>query len=541
MNIFQKLRENWKSGITVALVSIPLSVSLAVASQTSPVVGIITAVWAGLIAALFGGSNFNITGPTGALSGILAAYAITHGAGSLAMVAIVAGVIILVAYLLKLERFLVFVPGSTILGFTIGVAFIISLNQLNFAFGLQGLEKHEHFIENVFESLQHFGQASLPTLGVFVIFLASLFILLRVIPRIPGAIILAPVGILLGYASVQGIIPVQLLTLGQQYPDLSPKLFLMPEFFFERSLIITSFAVALVAILETMISAKIADGMTKTKHNARKEMLGLGLANVVTGFMGGIPATAALARTSLNIKSNATHKFSAAISSISVAVISLLLLQYFVYIPLAVIAAILVFVAVRMVELHHVRHLWTYDKKNFWLALIVATVTIYEDPIVGIFFGTAISLLLFMETVSRGYFDIAMNDIHTGKVKLYSGEKLKEISKESHILVYSIKGQLLYINGQAHISRFETSLKQYYGVILRLRELHFIDIDGINALDEIIDLIQKQGKPVALSGVSDALRMRLKAELNHYTSLRKEGMIYEKTTDALRALGYAHI
>ncbi|MCX7997082.1 MAG: SulP family inorganic anion transporter [Patescibacteria group bacterium] len=541
MEILNKLRDNWKSGVTVALVSIPLSVSLAVASQTSPVVGIITAVWAGLFAALFGGSNFNIVGPTGALSGILAAYAIAHGAGSLAMLAVVAGVMILVAYAFKLERFLVFVPGSTILGFTIGVAFIITLNQLNFALGLQGLEKHEHFIENVLESLKHIGQASLPTVGVFIIFLILLFVLLRVVPRIPGAIILAPAGILLGYASVQGMVPVRLLTLGQQYPDLSAKLFLMPEFFFNRSLLITGLAVALVAILETMISAKIADGMTRTKHNARKEMLGLGLANVVTGLMGGIPATAALARTSLNIKSNATDRMSAVISSIAIAVISLVLLQYFVYIPLAVIAAILVFVAFRMVEMHQVTHLWKHDKKNFWLAMVVAAVTIYEDPIVGIFFGTAASLLLFMETLSRGYFDVVMNDINTGKNKLYSGEKLEEISKESHILAYSIKGQLLYINSKAHVSRFETNLSQYYGVVLRLRELHFIDTDGIDALDEIIGLIQKQGKPVVLSGVNSMIEARLKRELKAYPELSKKGMIYEKTIDGLRALGYEHL
>ena len=124
-NIFSKIKFNWKSGITVALVSIPLSVSLAVASQSSPVEGIITAIWAGLVASLFGGSNYNIVGPTGALSGLLAAYALMHGSSSLAMLAIMCGVFILLAYVFKLERYLFFIPASTVHGFTLGVAFII--------------------------------------------------------------------------------------------------------------------------------------------------------------------------------------------------------------------------------------------------------------------------------------------------------------------------------------------------------------------------------------------------------------------------------
>jgi SulP family sulfate permease len=141
--LFKNIQNNWKSGITVSLVSIPLSVSLAVASQTSPVIGILTAVWAGLIASIFGGSNYNIIGPTGALSGILAAYALMYGPATLAPLAIVAGIFILIAYIAKLERFLVFVPGSTVQGFTLGVAVIISLGQLNFALGLSHLPKHE--------------------------------------------------------------------------------------------------------------------------------------------------------------------------------------------------------------------------------------------------------------------------------------------------------------------------------------------------------------------------------------------------------------
>lgn len=149
--IISATKLNWKSGLTVSLVAIPLSISLAVASHASPVVGILTAIWAGLVAALMGGSNYNVVGPTGALSGILASYAILHGSETLATVALLSGVIIYLAYVFRLHKYLVFVPGSAIHGFTLGVAFIIGLGQLNFALGITGLTAHEKFIDNLLE------------------------------------------------------------------------------------------------------------------------------------------------------------------------------------------------------------------------------------------------------------------------------------------------------------------------------------------------------------------------------------------------------
>ena len=158
MSILGNMRKNWKSGITVSLVSIPLSISLAVAANSTPIMGIITAFWAGLIASIFGGSNYNIVGPTGALSGILAMFAITYGVASLPALAIMSGLIILIFFILHFERYIILIPSSVIHGFTLGVAFIIGLNQLNSALGLQGLNQHEKFIRNVMESFTHIGQ-----------------------------------------------------------------------------------------------------------------------------------------------------------------------------------------------------------------------------------------------------------------------------------------------------------------------------------------------------------------------------------------------
>ncbi len=532
----QRISQNWKAGVTVALVSVPLSISLAIASGATPMSGIITAVWAGLLAALFGGSHFNVVGPAGALSGILAAYALVHGADTLAIVALIAGIFILISWALKLERFLVFVPGSTIHGFTLSVAIIIALNQLNSALGLTGLTKHEQFILNVWESLKHIGHVSAPTFLTFALGLALLFILLRLLPKIPGAIVLAPIGILLGYLATHKVVPMSLATIGSTYPGLSASLFDLPHFVINQSIISTAVAVAFVAILETMLSAKIADGMTKTLYSERKEMFGLGLANIASGIAGGLPATGVLVRTALNVRAGATHKMAAGINAIAVAIISLVLFTWFAYLPMAVIAAILVFASIRMVGAEHFIRYFKYDKVGFALAMLVTATSVYKDPTMGLLVGIGASLLVFMEKLSRGQFEMVINNQAKGSTSLIQGEKLNwngiENGSPEHALVYSIKGQLAYINSQAHLSRFRTGLNGYNWVVLRLRELYFIDSDGVDALAEIIDTVQLQNRKVAISGVN-AFTVKALEQVKSFRKLEDAGLVFSKTEEAL--------
>lgn len=530
-----RLKSNWQSGLTVALVSIPLSISLAIASGATPIMGIITAIWAGLIAAIFGGSNYNVIGPAGALTGILAAYALIYGFETLPMVALVAGGIILIAWLLRLDRYMVFVPGSTIYGFTLGVAIIIALNQLNTALGLVGLPKHKEFIDNVLESLKHLGQGDPLAFIVFLVFFGSLVVLAKLLPKIPGAIVVAPIGIIFGYlTTTSNFLGLNLATIGSTFPNLQTSLVILPKFGFNEHIIISGMAVAFVAILETMLAAKIADGMTKTIYNERKEMLGLGLANIASGMAGGLPATGVLVRTSLNVKSGANHKTSSGLNAIFVALISLVLFGWFSYIPMAVIAAILVFAAMRMVEVEHFKRYFVHDKIGFILALVVAAVTVYKDPTVGLIFGTAASLLVFMDKLSLGQFEAVANN-HEGVLYKLSDEKMKDTSdrdESDHILVYSIKGQLAYINSQSHLARFRAGLNGYRAVILRLRELYFIDLDGVDALAEIIDIIQAAGVKVAISGINDAIAGNV-AAMPEFKELKEKGLVFAKTEGAL--------
>lgn len=524
-----KFKNNWKSGLTVSLVSIPLSISLAVASGLGPVAGIITAVWAGLFASFFAGSNFNIVGPTGALSGLIASFVLSYGVAQSSMLALISGLLILVAYFFKFERYLIFVPSSVVHGFTLGVAFIIGLNQMNFALGLKGMVNQERFFANVIESIRHIPDTSIPAFIVFISFLAALFLFRKVCPKIPGAIILSPLGIILGYLSQTGHLSFSLDTLGTHFGDLKFVLFQAPHFSFSMPLLTAALTIALISILETMLSAKIADGMTHTKHNERKEMFALGMANLASGFMGGMPATAALARTSLNIKTGASNSISATISSLSIALISFFLFKYFSYIPMPVIAAILVFTAVNMVEMEHFGRFFKFERSSFIISMLVAAVTVYEDPIFGILLGTAIALVFFVEQISHGAYE--------GVEGAVSGEKVKEINEDKSVLLYTFKGKLCYINGRAHVTRFETNLVKYNTIILRLREVYFIDMDGIEALDEIIELLESRGQKVFLTSLQTNVENLMRSVSKKYSKLKKESCVCENTTLALDKLG----
>ncbi len=537
--LLSDVQKNWKSGLTVALVSIPLSLSLAIASNAEPVTGIITAFWAGLIAAIFGGSKFNIIGPAGALSGILTAFVLTHGIALLPMLAICSGVAIFVCYLLRWDRYLVFVPSSVIHGFTLGVGLIIGLGQINFALGLSGLQAHESFLQNVWESVAHASQAQPATVMLFLAMLGLLFAILTWFPRIPGAIVAAVLGICIGYLGDTGMLPVVIPTLASKYSNLSGTLFQLPLLTFaplaDMAFLKTVATVAVVAILETLLSAKIADGMTKTKFDQRKETFGLALANIGSGLAGGLPATGVLARTALNAKSGATSAVSQGINAAGVAVIALLLFGYFRYLPLAVVAAILVFASIRMVEGEHFVKLFRFDKTAFFLSLLVAALTVIVDPLVAILAGATISLLIFVQHLSKGQSEISLH--HQKKlVARIPHHKLHLHTGESDVIVYRLAGELTYFNGKSHeeaVKKLKTKT-----VILSLRNLFYIDLDGLETLHEMIADQEARKRTVVLTGASEFIEPLL-VQTPWFAALQKKKRYFPSTTEALSALGHS--
>lgn len=480
------VKTNWKSGVTVSLISLPLAVMLAVASRATPVQGVITALWAGLVAAIAGGSNYNIIGPTGALSGLLASYALIYGCQVFPTLAVMAGILLLIAYWFKLERYLVFIPSNTVTGFVLGVALIIIFNQTNFALGLSPAIVHESFIANLIESVKHISLLNWISVTVCAVSIGFFWICLKLLPGIPPALVISPIGILFGYLCHNGYMPIKIDILESKFASLSPALWNPVQLVLIPQLIVPAFAIALIALIETMVSARIADRMTHTKHNESKEVMGLSLANIASGFAGGIPATAALARTSLNIKSGCTHKMSSAICSISTAVISLMLLGFFRYMPLAIIAALLIIVGFNMVEIEHFNKMYAISKLQFVIALSVAFVTVVFDPIMGIFFGAIVSMMVMMNAMTEA--NIAIRT----PIALSDHEHLLE----ADTLVYEIRGHLAYLNAQAHMARFEQEIPRHKNIVIDMRSVCFVDVDGMQVCRDIVALLRKHDKTV---------------------------------------------
>lgn len=535
-NIITNIKNNWKSGLTVALVSIPLSLSLSVASGASPAEGLITAVWAGLIAGIFGSSNYNIIGPAGALTGVLALFAFQNGPELLPSLAIITGIFILIAYFFKIQKYMVLIPRSVMVGFSTGVAILIIISQLRSVFGLHNLESAAEPLHNLGIIFGNIASSDLVTFLLFFIGVMSLYLFNRMIPKIPPAIFLAPIGIFVGFLISKNIIPIETMLLNQKYSNLDFSLFsFVSNFTVNKVILVTGASVAFIAILETLISAKIAGNMTKTKFNSGKELFGLSLANIGSGLFGGLPATGVFVRTGLNAKSGATHKTSQTIQAIVVGIVSAVLFTTFTYIPLAFIASILFFASIRMLEIKDMKKYWKYSKKDFAVALLVVVLMIAIDSVIGLLAGTILALLFFVESFSKGHFDIARNRGNQFIDRLYEGD-FEKFNEPVDVVVYSFKGSLTYVNGETHKDRIQEKTNLFNTIILRMRELGHIDHDGVEILHEIIEELITQGKTVYISGLSEQIHSEL-TKFNsdgHIT----ESMITKNTTSALQEIGF---
>lgn len=538
MKIVTEIKNNWKSGLSVALVSVPLSFSLAIASGAGPMTGIITAVWAGLLAGIFGGSNFNIVGPAGALAGILVGYSSMYGSAILPILAIVSGFVILAIWSLGWDRYLIFVPSGVIHGFTLGVALTIGFGQLNSALGISGLPSHDTLIANTYETLRNVSILNWHAFIPFVFGLVLLFTFLKFKPLWPGSIILAILGILFGYFSIHGYLPFHFQTVGTKFPNLSNNLFLFPKLsdllantafsgLSKVSQIITilkfSILIGFVAILETLISAKTADGMSKTKFNQKKETLGLAFANIASGIFGGLPASGVFARTALNVKSGAKSNYSQIINAISVGLITIIFISGFNYLPLSITAAILVYTSIRMVTAEHFRKLYKFDKTTFGLSVVVAILTFAVDATTGILIGTLVALLISANKLAGA--------------KLGSEEDPENFNPEEErgkAVVYRFAGPLTYFNSKSHIERI-SNIKNNKCIIFNLRHLHYVDVDGYEAMDEILENICERGQEVVIVGVRPELLKDFRHH-NYFKRLLDEKKVVNTTEEALNLL-----
>ncbi len=474
--------ENWKTnsiaGIIVGIVSLPLAIAFAVASGVKPEQGIYTAIIAGLIVGLFGGTRTQISGPTGAFVVILAAITAKYGVGGLQVATIMAGGILCVMGVLKLGNAIKFIPYPVVVGFTSGIAVIIFVSQWKYFFGLPVIIPIDaSFWQKFNQLLVCFPEMDLKTTCLAIVSLFVLVIAPRYIKSVPSPLLAMLFATFMqAYFNFTSID-----TIGSVFGDIPQSL---PNFEFPNltqinclELVAPAFTIALLGAIESLLSGAAADSIAGTKQHSNQELIGQGLANIAAPFFGGFASTGAIARTVTNIRHGGNSPISAIVHSIFLILTLLILAPYAVYVPLAVLAAILFVVAYNMCDipefLHIVRHAPWYD-----IFVLIATflLTIFTDLVVAVTIGVMLAILLFI-------------------VRTHQSVEVQEHVDPAFLpnsIIYTIEGPFFFgvaekIEHALAITHTDPQL-----VVFRLANLPFIDMTGLETLTKIIDQYHKR-------------------------------------------------
>jgi len=484
------------AGVTVGIVALPLAMAFAIASGVAPQAGIFTAVIAGFIISALGGTKVCIGGPTGAFIVILYGIYAKYGAENLAICTIMAGVILLVMGIAKLGTMIKYIPYPVTMGFTSGIAVLIFSTQIKDFFGLKVDKVPSEFVEKLKVLGEHFGTFQWPTL---VLAAASLAII-RFWPksfqqRVPGSI----VALVLGTAAV-GFFQLPVETIGSKFggiPQGLPALH-VPALEWEniRHLFQPAFTIALLAAIESLLCAVVADGMVDDRHDSNQELMAQGIANIVSPLFGGIAATGAIARTATNVKSGARTPLAGIIHALTLLVIILAAAPLAKFIPLATLSAVLVNVALHMGEWHNFGRLpkWpVYDTAVFMAAFLL---TVVVDLTVAVEIGMVLAAILFIKRTSETT-QITAVDESTETEGSHHSLVGKEIPKG--VMVYRMFGAFFFGATDKLESVLKREKQEPDVLILRMRKVIAMDATGLNALEDLYERLHRKGKHLLLS------------------------------------------
>ena len=520
------------AGVIVGIVALPLAIAFTIASGVSPEKGLVTAVVAGLLISALGGSRVQIGGPTGAFIVIVYGIVQEHGIEGLTIATFMAGFIIMGMGFARLGNYLKFIPYPLIVGFTSGIALIIFSSQIKDVFGLKMAEVPADFIEKWVAYGRNLDSVNW---NAFAIAMGTALIALnfhRISKKIPGSI----VAIILSTALVYfAKLPVD--TIESQFGDIPNTIPIpgLPAINFEtiQDLIQPAIAIALLGSIESLLSAVVADGMTGGRHRSNMELVAQGTANIFSSLFGGIPATGAIARTATNVKNGGRTPVSGIIHALVLLLIMLLFAPVAKLIPLPSLAGILVVVAWHMGEWHHFLSLMKNHRLDVLVLLSTFLLTVFFDLIIAIEVGMILSSFIFMKRMSE-----------TSSINIFNPQKdQQEILFEKElpplpdgVLLYEINGPFFFGASQK-FQEVLTDLNQHPRVlILRLRNVPFIDATGLNRLKEICVKLKTRGTSIVLSGASRSVKSEmLKAGL--YKLLERQNI----TNDIQEALERAKL
>lgn len=505
----KQLTKDILSGIIVGIVALPLTIAFAIASGVSPEKGLVTAIIAGFIISVLSGSRVQIAGPTGAFIIIVFGIVQEYGVSGLTIATFMAGFLIIGLGVLKLGNYLKFIPYPLIVGFTSGIAVVIFSTQIKDFLGLEIENIPADFVEKWLVYFRHLDSINWTAVGI-----ASGTVLItlnfyRITTKIPGSLVAIVLCTLLVYFFE---LPVE--TIESKFGEIPNKI-AMPQiplinFKIIQQLIEPAIAIALLGAIESLLSAVVADGMVGGKHRSNMELVAQGVGNIFSGLFGGIPATGAIARTATNVKNGGRTPIAGIVHAIFLLLIMLLFAPVAKLIPLPCLAGILVVVAYHMSEWRHFKDLLKSNRMDIIVLLTTFFLTVFFDLILAIEIGLILSSFIFMKRMSEATtINNAENLFGTPEAngdKLFE-EELPYIPKET--MLYEINGPLFFGASQK-FQEFLTDLKQEPKVlILRMRNVPFIDATAVNRLKEFHQKLKSSGTTIIISGANQQVKEEL--------------------------------
>lgn len=497
---FGDFRSDLVAGLTVAVVALPLAMALAIASGTTPEKGLYTAIVAGFLISAFGGSRVQIGGPTAAFIPVVFVVIQDFGFGGMILCTLLAGLMLVVAGLLRMGTLMRYMPQPVITGFTAGIAVSIFSSQVKDALGLQMDAVPVEFLARWEAYGRHIVSAQPAAVALVVLGLAVIVGLRRLRPAWPGFLIalLACTGVAVAFA-----LPAE--TIGSRFGSLPSALptFAFPDIPFERTLELlpASLTIAFLAGVESLLSAVVADGMTGGRHRSNGELVAQGVANIGSALFGGLPATGAIARTATNIRAGARTPVAGILHAAFLLLFMLMLAPLMRFVPLAALAAVLLVVAWNMSEYQQFRHTLSAPWGDRLVLLLTFLLTVFVDLTVAIQAGIVVAAFVFMFRMSESV-EISVGMPREGED---SGDAEAEGQQRRHlpagVEVYRISGPLFF--GVAN--RLDSLLDQFVetprAFILRMRLVPIIDSSGVHALKALADRCRRRGIVLIISGL----------------------------------------
>lgn len=487
---YSQVPRTWKgdlvAGVTVGIVALPLALAFGVSSGAGAAAGLVTAIVAGIVAGVFGGSNVQVSGPTGAMVVVLGPIVAREGVAAVAIVAVMAGVIVIVAGALRLGRTVTYIPWPVIEGFTLGIAVIIFLQQIPSAFGVEAGESDNAAVAAA-QGLATLtpAQAAWPIAMVLVV--AAIMILApRIHPQLPGSIIAI---ILVTVVAQLADLPVARIgALPSSLPLPS-----MPDLSWEMVTVLIgpALTVAALAAIESLLSARVAVTLADTgPYDPDRELVGQGLASVASGFFGGMPAVGAIARTAVNVRSGGRTRVAAIVHSIVLIGVVYLATGPVSAIPLAALAGVLMLTAIRMVSVATVRSIVGSTRSDTIVFIVTAIITVSVDLIVAVEIGIVVAAFFALRTLARS------SGVHR--------EELPGavVAGDEQIALFRLDGALFFGAAERVLDRISL-ITNVHVVIIRMSQLQVLDATGARVVTEIVQNLERRGITVLIKGVQE--------------------------------------